>query len=120
MTLKKLAFLALAPMVCFVVLSNAASAKCNKAPNYINYNGLSGWDNRIANANDVNVRTAYSNGTCLITAGEHRGGTQPAGAASTNHVVVVLKKTATMKKQTCHIFKKAPSNKGVYYPATCN
>ncbi|NIY74071.1 hypothetical protein HED22_00270 [Thalassospira sp. HF15] len=115
----KLVLLALLPMVCLVSLPSAAFAGCNKASNYVNYNGLSGWANRIANANNADVRTAYANSTCLITAGEHSGGTQPPGAASTNHVTVVLKKTATIKKQTCHIFKKAPSYTGTYFPATC-
>ncbi|WP_417805798.1 hypothetical protein [Thalassospira lucentensis] len=115
----KLALFALMPLVCLIALPNVASAGCNKAQNYVNYNGLAGWANRIANANNVDVRTAYANSTCLITAGEHPGGTQPAGAASTNHVTVVLKKTATMSKQTCHIFKKAPSYTGTYFPATC-
>lgn len=116
----KRVLLALAPVMCFAAFPNAAFARCNKAPNYVNYKGLAGWDTRIANADDADIRTSYANGTCLITAGEHPGGATPHGAASNNHVTVILKKTPTISKQTCHVFKKDPQNQGTYYPATCS
>ncbi|HEV3106814.1 MAG TPA: hypothetical protein VGZ01_14100, partial [Trinickia sp.] len=98
-------------MLSFFLLAGQAYAACDKANDYEEEGGLSGWPTRVENSADATLRAAYANGTCKYIKGAHRGGSIPDGAPDDLHV------TVRRNGVSCHVFKK--SSTAQYYPTTC-
>ncbi|MVA56284.1 hypothetical protein [Agrobacterium vitis] len=96
-------------------MSGHANAKCNVAANM--EGSISGWPKRIQNSENLALAAAFTNNTCTITKGAHRGGSVPPYAPDDLHVTVRIDAAPT---KTCHVFRKASNAPaGTKFPTTC-